>query len=300
MGLLDIKTQQVLKAAKEQRKRYISVQKTRGKARPHIYFGRSSSPTYYTFSLEDLRQHQMYWIHNSCVQLYSDFIIRHANGVSLAMGGFGASADAILGGIEMEEVFNASPNRHQLILDGHIKIQGIRVQDDTKLLIGFDNSKTNIEEVTAIFHHNIAPLLYPPPFVITYDSRNRYLESQSMQIESFIWYKHWHKNASTLTHTHLAYKSNTSILSYGRAVHKRVTIIGHLERVRRNCVFEEEAIWLSICKFLEVQKEGIDFTPQRLQTYLCQKMESTQDDHFWTTLLEAFNRVMRIIGLDRN
>ena len=100
----------MLKAAKEQRKRYISVQKTRGKARPHIYFGRSSSPTYYTFSLEDLRQHQMYWIHNSCVQLYSDFAIRHANGVSLAMGGFGASADAILGGIEMEEVFNSSPN----------------------------------------------------------------------------------------------------------------------------------------------------------------------------------------------
>jgi hypothetical protein len=286
----------VLDAAAKDRRRYISVQKTRGKVRPHIYFGRSNSDAYYTFSLEDLKHHQLYWIHNSCVQLYSDLIVRHANGVSLAMGGFGASADAILGGIEMEEVFNASPKRHELILKGHIQIQGIRVQDDTKLLIGFDCTVTNIEEVTAIFHHNIAPLLYPPPFIITYDTRNRYLECHSMQVDSFIWYKHYHKNGPTLMHKHLAYKSNTSTLSYGKASHKRVTIIGHLERVRRNSVFEEEAMWLCICKLLEVQTEGVDFKPQKLRAYLCQKMMVAGEDYFWGSLLEAFNRVMKLVG----
>jgi hypothetical protein len=47
----------------------------------------------------------------------------------------------------------------------------------------------------------VAPLLYPKPFEITIDTRNSYLETQSMQVKGFIWYNTSNSNGREFSGT---------------------------------------------------------------------------------------------------
>ena len=94
-----------------------------------------------------------------------------------------------------------------------------------------------------------------------------------MQVGNLVWYRHFHKNGKALPQGKVVFKTNKHSTSYGEGRHKKVTVIGHLQRIRRNCVFQEEAIWISVCKLLELHTKGVGFTRRKVRAYLEMKVE---------------------------
>ena len=200
-----------------------------------------------------------------------------------------SSAQAIMGGMEMEQRFNADPLRDQRILSGAIVVKGIRVQDDAKLLIGYDNRVVDVYDVMAVFEHCVRRRLYPPPFDITTDERNRYLETESTQVDSFVWFKWAHKNGETLVSGRMLFKTNSHVGSYAHKATKAATVMGHMQRIRRNCVFEADAVWCCVCKLLELQAPGSMWKTRDLKRILSKKICAGEDLQFWVSLLKVFN-----------
>ena len=243
-----------------------------------------------TYKLEDLANFVRYQLHVSCVKVYADIIIRHANGSSCPMGGINSSVCAILGGMACEVTFSCNPRRDSRLVSGEVILHAVRVQDDTKMLLGFDVTVTTATDVLCIFEHCIRPMLYPPPFDITRDERNRYLESESESIGCFIWYKHFSKNGSPLQQSSVTYKSNSHSLSFCDPKIKRQTIIGHMNRIRGNCVLLGDALWACLCELLELQREGVGFRRNMLRRVLSYRAMNDTDT-FWQHLLLLFNKV---------
>ena len=131
-------------------------------------------------------------------------------------------------------------------------------------------------------------MLYPPPFVITLDERNRYLESESQQSGSFIWYRHYAKNPVAVGS--VVYKTNSHAGSYCAAKIKRVTVLSHMTRIKRNCVMEGDALWFCMGKLVELKKEGIGFSHGFLLRCLETKMRR-DDSPFWSLLHGMFKKV---------
>jgi hypothetical protein len=281
----------ILDAAAKRRVRYVAVENIR-KGKRRVHFGMSASRCFINLSLEMLLRYMEYGLYVSCVQVYVGVLARHANGRSIPMGGYMASAAAIAGGIDMEECFNCNPRRDALLLSGDIILKGIRVQDDTKLLFGFDATKLSVEEVVAVFHRSVAPLLYPKPFEITIDTRNSYLETQSMQVKGFIWYKWLHKNESALTTGKVVYKCNAHVGSYGAKQMKIATVVGHMSRIRSTCVLEADGIFSCICKLEEIAMEGSEWRVRDIKAILARQLVRN-DDSFWKNLCKVYNLIKR-------
>ena len=267
-----------------------SVERIKGSRKKRAYFGTSASNGYMVFSLEDLMRYLEYGLAVSCVKIYAGVIVRHANGSSLPMGGFSASYAAICGGIDCEEVFDTDPGRDTRLITGTATLRGTRIQDDTKLLLGYDTRSMTEADAVAIFHRCVKPMLYPAPFDITIDDRQRFLETESLQIGSFIWYRFYHKNGASLTSDTMAYKSGTHVGSYGKASTKSATVIAHLIRIRTQCVFEQDANWCCICKLLEHECDMYGWRRRDLKKILIRKAQRVGDqDDFWCTLLKTYN-----------
>ena len=54
-------------------------------------------------------------------------------------------------------------------------------------------------------------------------------------------------------------------------------------------------MWLCICKLIEVQVAGVNFTQAKLKSVLIDKVDKVKDGSFWPTLLEAFSNICNIM-----
>ena len=139
-------------------------------------------------------------------------------------------------------------------------------------------------------------LLYPEPFGITIDARNTYLECESLQVESFVWYR-WHqKNGQMLVDGNVVYKSNTHAGSYASKTVKAGTVAGHMMRIKSTCVFEADALWFCVCKLLELELSGC-WKRRDLKRVLSRKVDKSSlsiDASFWNTLLKVYNLLDKI------
>jgi hypothetical protein len=281
---------EVLEAARERRVHNVSVEKVRRTRRRHVYFGTSASPCYAVFTLDDLLAHIKFSLVTSCVLLYADFAVRHANGISIPMGGILASHAAILGGMGMESAFDRRQERHKLMADGLVVLEGIRVQDDTKLLLGFDNRFVTTEDVERVFEEDIALHLYPPPFVITRDSRNRYLETVSEQEGSFVWYRHYNKNVSAWQSGGAPIKNGQHSNSYVDKAQQAATIVGHMRRVRGCCTLEVDRLSSCLAKLVELECEHSACKPSKLLAVLLRKAAKRPEEIFWSELAAVYKQ----------
>ena len=281
-------TKEVVDAAKGRRVKIISVERRKSGRRRVVYFGTSASPCYVVFTLENLMDMLKFALMMSCVRLHKDTILRHANGTSIAMGRILSSQKAILGGMRMESRYDAWGGKHKLLRQGLVVLKGIRVQDDSKLFLGYNTEKVTRKQVEEVFDKCISVHLYPTPFQITRDDRNRYLEVESVVGEGgLIWYKHHNKNAAAWAEGLSGVKNGQHCTSYSDRRQKAATIVGHLQRVRGCCVFHTDALMCCILKLKELEAKHSGHKSAYLAQLVKRKAEREQDN-FWETLVVLY------------
>jgi hypothetical protein len=209
------------------------------------------------------------------------------------MGGILSSAAAILGGIHMEEVYHSWEGKHSLLKRGQVVYKGIRVQDDTKILIGYDGERVTKKEADEVFEDCLAKHLYPPPFAITCDDRNRYLETVSIRTPVLIMYEHYNKNRAAKQAGEATHKIGCTVGTYCQQRTLAATAISHLVRVRGNCSLRCDAIKAALFKLQDLEGEEAGFSRRELWHMVQRKAEreGLRDD-FWRQLLRAYEQTL--------